>query len=254
MKKLASTTKIALGFIRNPLFWLINLVAIFVCFLSGPFGTLDALPNGLRFIYWGLIVLITNMLAVWLHTLFRHWDGAKLLHLTIFSIVFGFLTAGIVLILSLSLLYPIDSYPGHIKLITYSFPSAGVIFWVVAMAIRMMSAPKNEGKEKRPALLDHLEKFPHAKYVLSISAQDHYVEVTTDIGSELCLMRLGDAIALARPIIGFQIHRSHWVAKFAIKKVDRNGTASKVHLIDGRILRISQSRLPAFLEFLKNNA
>jgi hypothetical protein len=253
MKKLADTTKIAVGSLRNSSFWLINFGVIAVCFLSGPFGTLEALPSGFRLIYWGLIVSTTSVLAMWLHSLFRHWDGAKVLLIAVVSIGFGFLVAGIVVLLSVSLLNPIDRYPGHIKLISYSFPSAVVIFLLSALVMRTMSVSKNFSKEKRPALLERLERFPHAKHVLSLSAQDHYVKVTTDIGSELCLMRLSDAIAQVKPTIGFQIHRSHWVAKSAIREIDNNGTASKVHLIDGRSLSISHSRLPEFIEFLKNN-
>ena len=67
MKKLADITKIALGSIRRPIFWMINFGVIAVCFLSGPFGTLEALPSGFRLIYWGLIVLTTSMLALWLY-------------------------------------------------------------------------------------------------------------------------------------------------------------------------------------------
>lgn len=253
MKKLADITKIALGSIRRPIFWMINFGVIAVCFLSGPFGTLEALPSGFRLIYWGLIVLTTSMLAMWLHMLIRHQRRITIPLITVVSTGFGVLVACIVLLLSLLLLYPIDRYPSHFELISYSFPSAALIFFLSALVRRSMSVPNNSLEVEMPALFDRLEKIPHAKQVLSLTAQDHYVEVSTDLGSELCLMRLSDAIEQVKPIAGFQIHRSHWVAKSAIKKVDANATAPKVHLSDGRKLSISKSRLTEFSDFLKKN-
>ena len=44
--------------------------------------------------------------------------------------------------------------------------------------------------------------------ILSLSAQDHYVEVTTDLGKELCFMRLEDAILEVAPEKGFRTHKS----------------------------------------------
>lgn len=252
MNTLTDTTKIAVRSLRHSPFWVINFGVIAVCFLSGPFGTLEALPSGFRLIYWGLIVLTTSMLALWLHTLLRLWDKTSVSTIIAVGIGFGFLVAGIVLALSLSLLQPIGRYPGSIELISYSFPSAAMIFLLSALVMRSMSTPKCIDEDIRPALLDRLEKFPHAQQILSLSAQDHYVEVTTEIGAELCLMRLNDAIAQAEPIKGFQIHRSHWVAISTVKSVSTKGTVARALLVDGRTLNISQSRLADFKSFLKS--
>lgn len=252
MNTLTDTTRTAVRSLGHSHFWLINFGVIFVCFLSGPFGTLEALPNGFRLIYWGVIVLTTSMLAMWLHTLLRLWSKTSVSIIIAVGIGFGLLVAGIVIALSLSLLQPINRYPGSIELMSYSFPSAVMIFLLSALVMHSMSAPKFVDENIRPALLDRLEKFPHAQQILSLSAQDHYVEVTTEVGTELCLMRLNDAIGEAEPIEGFQIHRSHWVSKSAVKKVESKGTTSRVFLSDGRTLNISQSRLADFKSFLKS--
>ncbi len=251
MDRSTDTTQIAVRSLGHSPFWIINFGAIAVCFLSGPFGTLEALPSGFRLIYWGLIVLVTSMLALWLHTFLRLRDKVSVLVIIAVSMCFGFLVAGIVLVLSLALLQPIDRYPGNIELVSYSFPSAAIIFLLSALVMRSMAVPKLVDQKTRPALLDRLEKFPHAQQILSLSAQDHYVEVTTEIGTELCLMRLSDAIAKVEPIKGFQIHRSHWIAASAIKSIDAKGTATHALLVDGRTLSISQSRLADFKEFLQ---
>ncbi len=130
------------------------------------------------------------MLALWLHMLIRHQRRITIPLITVVSTGFGVLVACIVLLLSLLLLYPIDRYPSHFELVSYSFPSAALIFFLSALVQRSMSVPNNSLEVEMPALFDRLEKIPHAKQVLSLTAQDHYVEVSTDLGSELCLMRL----------------------------------------------------------------
>lgn len=248
---LSQTNRQTLRSLRNPAFWMINLGATAICVLSGPFGTLDALPTGFLLIYWGLIVMITSVMATWFHMGLDASQQTTTIVLLAVSGVFGLLVAGLVFALSLSLLPPIEAYPGHLALFSYSFPTAAVIFFISAVVSRSLAKRDNAPTAQRPPLLDRLETFPHAQTILSLSAQDHYVEVTTDIGTELCLIRLNDAIAEVAPLAGFQIHRSHWVAKSAVEKLTTKGTVAQVTLKDGRALNISQSRLPDFKAFLK---
>ena len=251
MSKSTDTTRVVACSIQSPSFWIINFGVIVVCFLSGPFGTLEALPSGIRLIYWGLIVITTNILAFWLHTLIPITERTTVPTIFAISIIFGLLAAGMVLLLSLSLLQPIDRFPGRIELISYSFPIAALIFLLSALVMRRVIEQNDTHEVKRPALLQRLEKFPHSERILSLSARDHYVEVTTDIGTELCLLRFNDAIPEAEPEEGFQIHRSHWVAKSAVEKLENKGGTSQVKLTDGRIFNVSQARLTDFKGFLK---
>ncbi len=250
METLRITTKVATNSLRNSTFWIINFGVIAICYLSGPFGTLEALPNGFRLIYWGSIVLTTNLLALWMHALIRTRDYIAFSKISIVSIVFGLLVAGVVILISLSLLPPIQRYPGHTELLSYSFPSATVIFLLSVLVIRSMFTPNKETIKKRPALLDRLKKHSNAQTILLLSAQDHYVEITTELGTELCLLRLSDAIAEVSPKDGFQIHRSHWVAKSAVVKLETKGSIGQAQLVDGRTLKVSQSRLAKFNDFM----
>lgn len=50
----------------------------------------------------------------------------------------------------------------------------------------------------------------------AVEAEDHYLRLHTDRGSDLILMRLSDAIAELDGIEGAQTHRSWWVAKDAV--------------------------------------
>ncbi len=58
----------------------------------------------------------------------------------------------------------------------------------------------------------------HAR-LIALEAEDHYLRVHTDAGSELILMRLGDAIAELDGLEGSRTHRSWWVARAAVTDV-----------------------------------
>ena len=78
--------------------------------------------------------------------------------------------------------------------------------------------------------------------LISVSAQDHYVSITTSGGADLIRMTLSDAIALIEPGVGVQIHRSHWVALSAIQNVNEQNRT--VTLINGDLLPVSAQFLP----------
>lgn len=57
----------------------------------------------------------------------------------------------------------------------------------------------------------------------AVSAEDHYLRLHTSKGSDLILMRLGDAIGELEGIDGAQTHRSWWVARGAVESARRDG-------------------------------
>ncbi|WP_339948575.1 LytTR family DNA-binding domain-containing protein [uncultured Albimonas sp.] len=98
-----------------------------------------------------------------------------------------------------------------------------------------------------PRLLERLS--PERRGALRrLSMQDHYVEVVTDRGAELVLLRLGDAIAECAPVEGMQVHRSHWVARRAVAAVWRDGDRAMLQLTGGERIPVSRGRVPALRE------
>ncbi len=243
-----------LSILARPKFWLIIVSVTAICFLSGPFGTLNGLPVGVRLIYWALQVVLGGMAGLWCHALIRTQGWTALKPTILVSLLFGVAVAGLVILVSLALLEPIGRFPGYLDLVFYSFPSAFIIFLVLALVSPWQKpslAPTAPVQTNRPKLLDRLKKHIGAEQVLSLSAQDHYVEVVTENGPELCLIRLADAIAEVHPVQGIQLHRSHWVAKSAIETLEASGAVANVLLKDGRKLAVSKSRLADLKAFLK---
>jgi hypothetical protein len=79
--------------------------------------------------------------------------------------------------------------------------------------------------------------------ILSLSGQDHYVEVRTQKGTHLLLSRLADAIALTGDQQGMQVHRSYWVARAGIKKIETRNGKGVITLLDGSEVPISRHKL-----------
>nr|WP_280890156.1 LytTR family DNA-binding domain-containing protein [Jiella mangrovi] len=74
-----------------------------------------------------------------------------------------------------------------------------------------------------------------------LSMADHYVEAHTAAGHALVLIRFSDALAELSEIDGLQLHRSHWVARHAVRRVCRQGRNLVVETIDGAKLPVSRS-------------
>lgn len=84
--------------------------------------------------------------------------------------------------------------------------------------------------------------------LISISVQDHYVDVVTDKGAELILLRLSDAMAEVGDTPGMQVHRSHWIATNAVAKVRRDGARAILTMANGRDIPASRTYIPALKE------
>lgn len=97
-----------------------------------------------------------------------------------------------------------------------------------------------------PALL--AEKLPHrlrAGRLLGIEAEDHYLRVHTDLGSDLILMRMTDACALLGDAAdGARVHRSWWVARAAVAAASAQSGRMELTLSGGQTAPVSRAMQP----------
>jgi hypothetical protein len=76
--------------------------------------------------------------------------------------------------------------------------------------------------------------------VLALQGEDHYVRVHTAVGSELLLMRLGDAVKDLEGLAGDRVHRSWWVAKDAVDRIRSSGRRMSLTLTNGLDVPVSR--------------
>jgi hypothetical protein len=95
------------------------------------------------------------------------------------------------------------------------------------------------GIPSRPRLF---ERLPHSfgEKLYCLSSEDHYVRAHGEYGSVLLLMRMKDAVAELDGLPGLRIHRSWWVARDAVERVERNGRVRMV-LTNGMSAPVARS-------------
>jgi hypothetical protein len=77
--------------------------------------------------------------------------------------------------------------------------------------------------------------------LLCLQMEDHYVRAHTDLGSDLILTPLKDAVAELAEIDGLQVHRSWWVAKSAVAAPVVKGRNYALRLTNGLEVPVSRA-------------
>ncbi len=259
-------------------FWLTTLAAAILLGLTGPFGTWSALSLPVRLAYWAFVGVVTYAAGYGLVTLLANLHGpGRAKHLAFwagYGAIAGLPVALIVWALNAGL-FGRAAAPALPELTAMVMAVSAVVSVIVALLERQTgaaasaqarpqpdapvenlgtgTAPTSGGQtarapesqpDGRPKILDRLP--PEQRGRLShMSMQDHYVDVRTDRGSTLVLMRFSDAIAETAGVDGLQIHRSHWVALAMAEGPARINGKPAVRMRDGSVLPVSRSYIDA---------
>ena len=213
--------------------------------LSGPFNTIELLGTGPRIIYWVAIAFGTYAVGVGAGAGSKHLFRPK-------SPVADILLSSLAIGLSVSLFliafnwtfvgFVPDTVPELLRLVAEVFVISAII--TTGLSLAGSSAMKGAVTESPPPLLDRLP-FEKRGALVSLSATDHYVNVVTDKGQEMILMRLADAIREVGVTKGGQVHRSHWVAFDQVVSVQRAGDGAQLTMSMGQIIPVSRANMPA---------
>ena len=80
--------------------------------------------------------------------------------------------------------------------------------------------------------------------LIALEMEDHYLRVHTATGSELILLRMRDALVELDGLDGAQVHRSWWVARGAVQRVEREGRNLRLVLPRGLIAPVARNMVP----------
>ena len=210
--------------------------------MIGPFGTYSDLSLSKRIVFWsvilsgvGVFMHIGMVAAMTAHQLSK-WPQ-------IAQIALGSAAA---------------SAPGAALVVfvndVYRDPGAGDVFWLITIQVFFIGlaigcaeymdwGAKKQAMDPAPErpkarILDRLSPGNRGE-VISLSMQDHYVEVTTSRGREMVLLRFGDALSEVEGVDGVRIHRSHWAAKASMAGLSQSRGRTFLDLADGRQLPVS---------------
>jgi len=235
-------------------FWLCLFSIICILALSAPFGSNEIYNLIQRFFYWGAITLTTCFIGFFVNITISTYFTRKTNKL-MFSRAVSAISTGIVVSIWV---YLINAYV--IGIIPASWPNFlffALMCTIVTVAIStLMFALYDTIEDLEQRALQFNEKTSIARStfyhrlprklgtdIISLNAQDHYVEVTTTKGRELILIRLSDAISELEEIAGQQIHRSWWVTKKHIANTKRKNGRLNIVLSNENEIAVSRSYL-----------
>jgi hypothetical protein len=105
-------------------------------------------------------------------------------------------------------------------------------------------APETGAPEPvRPRFLDRLPAT--VSPLLCLSMEDHYVRAHGPQASALILMRMRDAVAELDGLPGLQVHRSWWVAREAVERIEKDGERVRLRLVNGMTVPVARSQVGA---------
>jgi hypothetical protein len=216
---------------------------------AGPFGTFEILPLAGRIAYWVAIVFLTYGSGYGLALLGdRLWGkGRPTWQRVVIQIVPAGLGTSVVMGLLNVAVFGVDdiAWGPLMVLVAQSFAISAAVVAVSFLSARPVISPDPTPSPATPPPI--LERVPLAQRgaLLALSVEDHYVDIVTERGKTLVLMRLADAIREAGDAPGLQIHRSHWVATGAVVKAHRSEGKVTLELSNGMRLPVSRGYLPA---------
>lgn len=243
----------------SPKFWAGMFAVVCILTVSAPFSTDLRFTSPQLFFYWGGIAISTYFCAtfVLMMTLrkLRLLGKPETFSRVIASLASAGTVTALVIFINTVVIGDHDfDWEAYVFLgvscILISL-AVDIIFFVAHDTLEDAKASSSTVDVASDAILNETPKAASAFYqrlpkslgtdVISLQAQDHYVDVKTTLGSELILIRLSDAIQELGEDHGVQTHRSWWVMTKHV--VDQKRVEGKPHLLlsDGSLVPISRT-------------
>lgn len=217
--------------------------------ISGPFGSYASLTFAERLLYWplliGLAVVVSAAIRAFVHGTLNMSSSVGG---TVLTAVLIAVTLTPPLYLAVQWLFdPVfGGLAGFFEIfLVVSCVSLGVCALRVSITTTNDSAPQEEPTMaettlEAPRLLRRIEPVMQGQ-IWAMTVRDHYVDVQTDKGKSSILMRFSDAMEEVQPLLGAQVHRSHWVAWAGVGSVCRESGKVILHLKNGHQIPVSRN-------------
>ena len=233
---------VALGLFRG---LIIAAAAGVVLAVSAAFGMINA-PLWPRLVYWVPVMLAgalwghvcSRLIDRWIDMDERPWLAVVALTAAITGPV-SFMVWFVTGVVFEGGAYPLSTLPlmvGPVLTIT-AVMSAINVFLSKAQPVQTHAAPAGSAPARFP---DRLPMKLRGAAIRAVQAEDHYLRIHTDRGSDLILMRLSDALDELEGLEGSQTHRSWWVARDAVRDVARGDGRATLTLDGGVTVPVSR--------------
>ena len=222
-------------------FVLLTAMGLFLAAL-GPFGSISS-PMLVRLVYWPGVIVGGGVIGVAVDELGGKRFANPWLRWAFSSIV---MTPGVCVLVWFASRAAFG--PAPMGLLTDLVWQVFVISAAV-MGVRQLigDRPRSAGTAQPPesisdeAFRQRLSARCRAARLIAVEAEDHYLRVHTDLGSELVTLRFADALAELAGVAGFQVHRSWWAAADAIEGVRWRRGRGELRLAGGLVAPVSRT-------------
>jgi DNA-binding LytR/AlgR family response regulator len=246
----------------------IGLAAAVVLAVLGAMNTGQA-PFGYRLLYWASVILPGSLLGIAVQTAVSAWGGLAGRRWTEIAVVALLVSVPhtFMVIVATALFFGLDAITPSVVVF---FGLTVLMVALVLATINYLAAPPlteeipasaaDQMKETIPELeitpspgaarslpaLPELiaEKLPvrlRQGRLIAIEAEDHYLRIHTDAGSDLVLLRMVDACALLPEEAGARVHRSWWAARGAAERLSRQSGKAELMLRGGLSVPVSRA-------------
>lgn len=210
--------------------------AAFLLTLTGAFDT-DTQPFHQRLIYW---LIVMGAASAW-GQLCQRWlerraelEGRPWLHIATLTVLVAapmclFVWAATGLFFH-GKLYPLSNLAFLVvPVVTVTAAMCALIVLLARTPIQTRASPDTARPVK---FIERLPLHLRDARLIAVEAEDHYLRVHTEHGSDLILMRLSDALGELEGLEGAQTHRSWWVSKDAVRGASRGDGRARL-ILDG---------------------
>jgi hypothetical protein len=210
---------------------------------AGAFGT-AASPPGLRFAYWLGTLVGGTVVGISVHDLVcaRGWFADRPWRQGAATAVLMAVPYTLVVWLLGLMLTPPPFGDGILDVFGPVLAISGLMTALNLMMsgrlVETHAAPPGGGPAR---FLERLPPRLRGGDLYAVEAHDHYLRLHTSLGTDLILMRLGDAVSELEGIEGARTHRSWWVAKSAVLEARRADGRAVLVLKSGAAAPVSRS-------------
>lgn len=221
-------------------------VGLFLAF-AGAFGSGSA-PLADRLIYWLPTMLVGAVVGGLIAKAFTAWpamDERPILRGVLMCLAISVPLTALIWAMS-TLMSGADWTPRHIPGFAWPVLLITAVMTLIGHALERPTETHAAAPEGAPPrFLDRLPPKLRGAELYAVAAEDHYLRLYTDRGTDLILMRLSDAVAELEGLEGAQVHRSWWVAKDAVVGARRGDGRATLALAGGIEVPVSRRYAPA---------
>jgi hypothetical protein len=221
-------------------FLLLTAVGLFLAVL-GPFGS-NSQSVLVRFLYWPGVIIGGGVIGIGIDELAGRRFANPWVRWIVDSVL---MTPGVCVLVAFASRWAFGPFP--VSEILVGLVWQVFVISVAVMGLRQLAsyraarATATEEPASDAAFRQRLSARKREARLIAVEAEDHYLRVHTDAGSELVSLRLADALAELAGVAGFQTHRSWWVAAEAIEGVRWSRGRGELRLEGGLTAPVSRT-------------